>query len=148
MDAVATAQTCSPEHRQTIVVYTEVRSSSEIHDTTAAAHVMTGSRYCCAPHLPQAAAFTKYSRGHPLSGIRRQTVTSTVKSVKSHARFLCVIHRRRNRGGGATAPSTIPPPTCRQGGRQTVSNAPSLRRLSGMMPASTEKNMTYIGENV
>jgi len=49
-------------------------------------------------------------------------------------------HRRRSRGRGAVAP------TCRQGG--TRYQMPPFRRLSGMMPASTEKTGIYTGGNV
>ena len=45
-------------------------------------------------------------------------------------------HRRQSWGGGDRGGSC--PPLADKGGGQTVSNAPPFRRLSGMIPASTE----------
>ena len=48
-------------------------------------------------------------------------------------------HRRRSRGGGADWAVAV---------ANGIKCPPPFRRLSVMMPASTEKTQAYIGENV
>ena len=91
--------------------------------------------------------------GTSVSWLLRETVKPDplLKVISKHAYAIGegIVSRSLTPSIGGGAGEGVPP-LADKGGGQTVSNAPPppLRRLSGMMPASTDKTWAYIGENV